>query len=555
MQTVECLTKTKNFVSNCANSITWILTSAFIYFGQNLLAPNLTSCAVDLKIEDKKDLYLGGALTLGYFIAGLPIVMLIGRKIDTTNDRRLYLLMLCAANGVFCLATGWVTKFWELLIVRILSGIPAACVNPLLLSLLNDDFLPENRSKAAFCAQTSMGVGFFIGQIIAGKIGPTYGWKSPFILNAILCFSILFFIYFKTVEPERPARGEELASSAIVQSSPTRPRRNSITYSPIVPKTSPQNSSVLNSSNPFLVSPSTNNPYADLPQQLFEDEILLDDCDVGGTLVGVPGRGRAGSLVSLAGLAPPIANDQTFKESVKEVFAVPTNAIICTQGIVGTIPLAVMAVFMTDFLSLEKGLSVESSSLIMVVFGVGAAVGMAVGSGIGDKLYKKKKCLMTIFLGVATIIGVLPMLHVINVPFQGGPDPELMVYIYVVVAGALVNVSASNVKAILIHVNPGNLVATVVTFQNTTASIGRGIGPIFIQMFMSANEGRKRAFNISMSCWIVCGLMFLWCALYIKHDAETVSQRKNCRKRKLPLDNGTEEHNPLINSDKLHHLV
>lgn len=84
-----------------------------------------------------------------------------------------------------CLATYWVETYTQLLVLRALTGISVGGVLPLLYSLMGDYFSAEHRSYASALLATAAGVGVAIGQAIAGFVGPTYGWRLPFVIVSI----------------------------------------------------------------------------------------------------------------------------------------------------------------------------------------------------------------------------------------------------------------------------------------------------------------------------------------------------------------------------------
>lgn len=70
-----------------------------------------------------------------------------------------------------CIATYWVQRYWQLLLLRLLTGISLGGILPLILSLLGDLFAGEHRSGVAALVQVSTGFGMALGQMIAGFVG------------------------------------------------------------------------------------------------------------------------------------------------------------------------------------------------------------------------------------------------------------------------------------------------------------------------------------------------------------------------------------------------
>lgn len=70
-----------------------------------------------------------------------------------------------------CLATYWVQRYWQLLLVRLLTGISFGGTLPILFSLIGDLFWEEHRAYVAAGIQIATGVGLAVGQGVAGFSG------------------------------------------------------------------------------------------------------------------------------------------------------------------------------------------------------------------------------------------------------------------------------------------------------------------------------------------------------------------------------------------------
>lgn len=78
----------------------------------------------------------------------------------------------CAVIGEApCIATYWVRHFWQLLLLRLMTGISLGGILPLTLSLLGDLYPANQRAYVAALVQVSTGFGMAVGQMIAGFVG------------------------------------------------------------------------------------------------------------------------------------------------------------------------------------------------------------------------------------------------------------------------------------------------------------------------------------------------------------------------------------------------
>ena len=171
------------------------LTSAFLYADQNLLSPNLSAVAEEFGLDDReKDLYLGGYLQLAFFIVGAPASLLIGWLADKTPRVRLLAVVVAIGEGP-CLGTYWVETYWQLFAARALTGVAVGGCLPLLFSICGDLFPANERAYVATFLTVATGAGIALGQIMAGTVGPAFGWRLPFVLAAAPAIALALATY------------------------------------------------------------------------------------------------------------------------------------------------------------------------------------------------------------------------------------------------------------------------------------------------------------------------------------------------------------------------
>lgn len=73
-----------------------------------------------------------------------------------------------------CLATFFVSHYWQLLVLRVLTGISVGGTLPLVYSLVGDLFDVHKRATVAAGIQVATGVGLAAGQAISGFVGESH---------------------------------------------------------------------------------------------------------------------------------------------------------------------------------------------------------------------------------------------------------------------------------------------------------------------------------------------------------------------------------------------
>ena len=152
---------------------------------QNVLAPSLSAIARDFGMDDAaKDRYLGGYVAAAFFAVGAPAALAAGALADRV-DRIKLLAVLVVLGEAPCVLTAFVTRYWQLLCLRTLTGVSVGGVTPLAYALIGDLFPAAHRPAASAVVQLAVGGGLALGQGVAGLAGPVLGWRAPFVIVAV----------------------------------------------------------------------------------------------------------------------------------------------------------------------------------------------------------------------------------------------------------------------------------------------------------------------------------------------------------------------------------
>jgi len=441
------------------------LTALFLYADQNLIGPNMSAIAEEFGFDDKqKDVRLGGWLQLAFFVVGAPAALLIGYFADRWNRVRLFFWTTILGEGP-CLATYWVKTYWQLFALRALTGIAVGGCLPLLFSLCGDLFASTERSYVASFLTISTGAGVALGQVIAGTVGPTYGWRTPFIITSVPAIFFAAIMYAVVDEPKRGAQEEEVhrrmkkrASKAVVD-----------------------------------------DKDASKSKSKSDDEIGDDKKEEQDEDVEVNYTAQ-----------------MTWKK-VRKQMLVKTNMLVLSQGLPGVIPWGVLNSYFVDYLHKQRGMRVEMATVAITVYGAGAAVGTILGGYIGQRLYNRKASWLPLLLGASTALGAVPAYYYINV-HDYGPD-RIGLYLTCLIGGVLSSITPPNVRAILLNVNPPELRGSIFAAYTLVDDIGKGAGPAMVAGFI-VGFGRRVAFNIAFSFWFLCGIVLACITFTIDHDLE-----------------------------------
>jgi MFS family permease len=167
------------------------------------MSPNLTAIAEDFGLDDEqRDRKLGGDISLAFFLLGAPASFLIGFLADTMNRAKLFGWTV-AIGEMACLSTYFVQTYAQLYICRAITGFSVGGAFPVIYSVLGDLFAAEDRHVVSAMVSFGVGAGISVGQAVAGFVGPTFGWRLPFLIISIPALFCAGLVYGTVKDPER----------------------------------------------------------------------------------------------------------------------------------------------------------------------------------------------------------------------------------------------------------------------------------------------------------------------------------------------------------------
>ena len=492
------------------------LTAAMLYADQNLLAPNLSQAAEEFGFSEReKDVKLGGWLQLAFFVVGSPASLVIGWLADKPIPRtRLFFLTVLIGEGP-CLATYWVKTYWQLFAVRAMTGVAVGGCLPLLFSLCGDLFPPEERAYVASFLTIATGAGIALGQIMAGTVGPTYGWRLPFLLAAAPAICLAGILYLTVREPKRGSQEEAVRARRSERGGGPRARAAAAaaTYGSVGARRGG------------------------------DDDGTDDDDDVRGSDGGGDESGRGDEKEKLPPIHSPSARSDASASSsafsseathveyggkidlakLRRQLKIRSNLVILAQGLPGTVPWGMLNAYFVDYLHVQKGLSVEEGTLAVTLFGLGAVIGTVTGGIVGQRIYNSPggRSRIALVMAITTALGSVPGYYFLNANGYGPGD--IWLYLSCLVGGCLASVTPPNVRAVLLNVNPPETRGTMFAFYTQIDDVGKGAGPALVAGFI-VEFGRRVAFNIAVSGWLLCGAILLCLYPFVDRDVENAQE-------------------------------
>lgn len=446
------------------------VTTTLLYADQNLLAPNLSQVAAEFGFSDvERDRKLGGDISLAFFLLGVPASLIIGCWGDQ-SDRMILTAWTIGLGEGACFATYFSRTYQQLYVCRALTGLSLGGALPLMYSVLGDWFRAEDRHLVAALVGMGTGLGTALGQGISGFVGPTFGWRLPFLIVSIPALVCAVLLAFTVRDPERGSM-EKVALERI---------RDRSSHGLSMDGDDEFASSALSS--------------------------MTAPCSQEQAPATVTERGRV------------CGQDwEAHRRTFVELLSTKTFVLSLLQGAPGCVPWGIVNTFLNDFLSENRGMTVEGATSTVLLFGVGNFLGMLMGGTFGRYLYYRNPRYPPLFAGLMAILGCFPFWMLLN--SVNASTNLFKLAVISVLAGAGSGATGPIVKATLQNVTLPNARGQSFAIFNTFDDFGRGLGPMFVSLLIVHFGNRTSAFNIGVLGWIICGV-FNMCMYFVVENDE-----------------------------------
>ena len=160
--------------------VAWLLCGVYTIsiMDRQLVAILVEPIRTEFALQDwHMGLLSGLAFALFYTTLGVPLARLADRN-NRVSIMAVSLLVWSAFTGL----TGIAKTFVHLLIARVGVAVGEAGCNPAAYSLIGDYFEARRRATALSIFQMGGYIGSFLGLLLGGWVGHTYGWRAAFLL-------------------------------------------------------------------------------------------------------------------------------------------------------------------------------------------------------------------------------------------------------------------------------------------------------------------------------------------------------------------------------------
>jgi len=497
------------------------LTTILLYADQNLLGPNLTAAANEFGFTaEERDRKLGGDIALAFFLLGAPASLMVGCLADTSHRSILFAVVVGIGEGA-CLLTYFSTTYTQLYACRAITGFSVGGAMPLIYSVLGDLFSSNERHAVTAIVGVGTGTGISLGQGLAGFLGPTFGWRLPFLVVSVPALVCALLVLLTVRDPERGSMEkvvmERREISYHLHSAVHLDSHKNQTPCSIENARQQQSTTVLDEEDPEPVVIQSHSNLSEERQQIDQGQTITNQGE------------------STYEVRPFSFEFRVHWNTFVNLVSTPSVLLFLLQGAPGCVPWGIINTYLNDFLSEDRVMTVEGATATVLCFGAGSFCGLLVGGAGGQALYHMDPRYPSILAGAAAIFGCIPFWLVLNTI----DVTSSFFYIIIVTgcAGLCAGITGPIVKANLQNVTLPTARGQAFAIYNTFDDFGRGLGPLFISIMISKFGGRIRAFNIGVLGWILCGIFNLLSFFTIEKDEEKMQRTLEADLTKLDKHN------------------
>lgn len=187
-----------------------------------------------------------------------------------------------------------------------------------------------------------------------------------------------------------------------------------------------------------------------------------------------------------------------------------TNLYFFIQSIPGTIGWGVLPYWIITFYAVQKNVSTAAATNLSMLIGAGMIIGGFAGGISGNWLHKKNKAYLPLYCGITTLIGMIFFFIMIHYPMPDSPRAADMIGPLVtgVIGGFFITITSSNIRAIVLNVNPPENRGAMMSLFTLTDSLGKGMGPLLGGILIGL-LGYTWTLDVATICWLPCALVFI----------------------------------------------
>lgn len=226
---------------------------------------------------------------------------------------------------------------------------------PLIYSILGDLYPADERHTVSAAVSVGTGVGIALGQGVAGFLGPAFGWRLPFAVVSIPALFCGLLVWWTVPDPPRGMMEQAVLEQQRQQCEECWTDPSAIEMLPLGRRTDDQQQ---------MSSMPEEEALVQNLQSLNAEYLIMQD---------------------------PLFDFHRHWVAFRSLLYRRTVCLALLQGAPGCVPWGIVNMYLNDFLSEDRGMTVEYATFTVLLFGFGNFLGITLGGGGATYLYRIDK--------------------------------------------------------------------------------------------------------------------------------------------------------------------
>jgi MFS family permease len=204
-----------------------------------------------------------------------------------------------------------------------------------------------------------------------------------------------------------------------------------------------------------------------------------------------------------------------------------TLLFLYAQGFFGVFPWNVLTYWAFRYLETERNYSSEAVLSTMAVAVITLSSGYVVGGALGDLFFRRTPRGRILVSAAAVLLGAVLLMFTLNVPVQS----QGLFLVMLGVTSFFMPFAAPNVVSTVFDITLPEVRSTSLAIQLFLESSGAAAAPLLAGLIAAETSLKDAILIICVSAWLLCAIFFLFAAVFVPQDVETLRRQLRQRAR------------------------
>jgi MFS family permease len=239
---------------------------------------------------------------------------------------------------------------------------------------------------------------------------------------------------------------------------------------------------------------------------------------------GVKEAPRGQSEPELAGLTDAVIYRFNWQVA-RDLFRKRSLLLLYAQGFFGVFPWNVITYWFFAYLEKERGFNESSILITMVPTILILAAGYPIGGALGDYFFKRTPRGRLIVSTAGVLIGAIFLWLTMRVPVAN----QIEFQVLLALTAVFIPFASANVVSTIYDVTLPEVRSTANATESFIESAGAALAPLLAGFIADRSSLGNAILWICLSTWILCSILFVFCAYFIPEDINELRSELRAR--------------------------